>query len=71
MNLHVYDDYLTINCAGGEFTFSYRTQVAGAPIPLEVLRQAYEQTTLSEAARQHLPAEVDILIDGLRGHNIE
>lgn len=71
MNLHVYDDYLTITSAEGEFTFSYSVQVAGAPIPPDILRQAYDQSALFEAARQHLPADVDILIDSLREYNIE
>jgi hypothetical protein len=65
MNIHVYDDYLTINCADGEFTFSYRAQIAGAPVTPDILRRAYESTALFEAARQHLPAEVDLLIESL------
>ncbi len=59
MNIQVYDDYLTVTCADGEFTYSYGCLVDGAP-PVGIMRELYAQP---ESTRQHLPAAVDVLLD--------
>lgn len=52
MNVHKYDDYLTVECADGEFTFSYGAQIAGPPAPEWLICQLYD----INLAREHLPA---------------
>lgn len=67
---HVYDDYMTVYSAGEQYTLSYGILIESTAAFSLNLTQYLRELCIPEIS-QHLPAEVDILIDGLRDHNIE